>query len=267
MQELRIAGECVSFEQGFAEVERAAAAAERAAKSLAAAAKAMVRAAQEGNIGAIARNAQRLNDAATMASQESANAGAAWPFNAQAEEEYLQERYARELLATADSIGLKMQPRDGLLLSYPFIIRVLPSERAVRINKTKFPGLRPSRLAAKLKADQERKSRAAVAPFLDALYAAYQLVAGKHEGGSVPLARIYRALTILPGSSSEYTKDDFARDLFALDRSGVTQTRSGASLSLPASTGTRAPASTFVCVAPDGEVVTYYAISFTQRAS
>jgi hypothetical protein len=267
MQELQIAGDRVSFEQGFAEVEKAAGAAEKAAKSLAAAAKAMVRAAQEGNIGAISRNAQKLNEAASTAARESANAGAAWPFNAQSEEAYLQDRYARELLAIADSIGLKMQPRDGLLLSYPFIIRVLPAERAVRINKTRFPGLRPSRLAAKLKADQERTSRVAVAPFLEALYAAYQLVAVKHQGGSVPLARIYRAMTILPGAGAEYTKDDFARDLFALDRSGVTQTRSGAGLSLPASTGTKAPASTFVCVAPDGEVVTYYAISFTQGAS
>jgi hypothetical protein len=257
----------VSFEQGFGDVERAAAAAERAAKSLAAAAKAMVRAAQEGNIGAISRNAQRLNDAAQAAAQETVNAGSAWPFSEQAEEQFLAQEYTRELLAAADTVGLKMQPRDGLLLSYPFIIRILPAERAVRINKTKFSGLRPSRLVAKLKADQDRKSRAAVAPFLEALYAAYQLVSGKHDrGAGVPLTRIYRALTMLPGAASDYTRDDFARDLFSLDRSAVTHTRSGARLSLPASTGTKAPASTFVCVAPDGEVVTYYAVRFTEGA-
>lgn len=260
---MRLAGDCVSFEQGFADVERAAGAAERAAKALAAAAKAMVRAAQEGNIGAINRGGQRLNDAAQAAAQETHNACSAWPFSEQTEEQFLAEEYTRELLAAADAVGLKMQHRDGLLLSYPFIIRILPAERAVRINKTKFPGLRPSRLAAKLKADQERKSRAAVGPFLEALLAAYELVAGKHDkGAGVPLMRIYRALTMLP--TSDYTKDDFARDLFSLDRSGVTRTRSGAKLSLPASTGTKAPGSTFVCVAPDGEVVTYYAIRFTQ---
>lgn len=256
----------MSFEQGFAEVERAAAAAEKAARTLAAAAKAMVRAAQEGDIGAIGRNAQKLGDAAEIAGQETANARSAWPFSSQAEEEFLQDSYTAELLGAAETAGLKMQQHDGVLVSYPFIIRVLPGERAVRINKKRFPGLRPSKLVARLKADQNRKSRAAVQPFLEALHAAYRLVCGKEgDGSSVPLARIYRALTMLPGS--DYSRDDFARDLFSLDRSGVTETRSGARVALPASTGTKTPANIFVCVAPDGEVVTYYAIRFSQGAS
>jgi hypothetical protein len=99
----------VSFEQGFAEVERAAAAAEKAAKSLAAAAKAMVRAAQEGNLGAIHRGAQRLDDAARTAAQEAGNAGSVWPFSEQAEEQFLTEAYIAELLAAAEAVGLKIQ--------------------------------------------------------------------------------------------------------------------------------------------------------------
>jgi len=255
----------VSFEQGFADVERAAATAEKAAKGLAAAAKAMVRAAQEGDIAALDRNAEKVGGAAETAAREAANARRAWPFSPEAEEQFLQDGYTAELLGAADSIGLKMQPRDGTLVSYPFIIRILPGERAVRINKTRFTGLRPSRLAAKLKADQDRKSKSAMQPFLEALHNAYRLVCGKdHHGASVPLARIYRAFTMLPGA--EYSKDDFARDLFSLDRSGITETRSGARVALPASTGTKTPGNTFVCVAPDGEVVTYYAIRFTQGA-
>jgi hypothetical protein len=258
----------VSFEQGFADVEKAAAAAEKAAKVLAAAAKAMVRAAQEGDIGAIGRNAQKLGEATETAAQETANARGAWPYSLEAEEGFLRDGYTAELLGAAETAGLKMQPRDGALVSYPFIVRILPGERAVRINKTRFPGLRPSKLVAKLKAARNRKSRAAVQPFLEALDAAYRLVCGRDgDGGSVPLARIYRAFTMLPGSASDYSRDDFARDLFSLDRSGVTETRSGARVALPASTGTKAPANTFVCVAPDGEVVTYYAIRFSQGAN
>jgi hypothetical protein len=257
----------VSFEESFGGVESAADAAEKAAKSLAATAKAMVHAAQEGDIGAIERNARKLGDAAQMAAREADNARSAWPLSPQDEERLLQESYAGELLAAADAVGLKMQPRDGLLVCYPFIIRILPAERAVRVNKTKLSGLRPSRLAAKLKADQTRKSKAAVAPFLEALYGAYRLLSAKDgKGASVPLVRIYRALTMLPGAASDYSRDDFARDLFSLDRSGVVETRSGARLSLPASTGTKAPANTFLCVAPDGEVVTYYAIRFSEGA-
>jgi len=255
----------VSFEAGFGAVESAAVTAEKAARSLAATAKAMVHAAQAGDLGAIERNARKLSDAAQMAAREADNARSAWPFSSEDEERFLREGYAGELLATADAMGLNMQPRDSQLVCYPFIIRVLPAERAVRINKTKLSGLRPSRLAAKLKADQTRKSRAANAPFLEALYEAYRLLSAKDgKGGSVPLARIYRALTMLPGAASDYSRDDFARDLFSLDRSGVIETRSGARLSLPASTGTRTPANTFVCVGPDGEVVTYYAIRFSE---
>ena len=47
------------------------------------------------------------------------------------------------------------------------------------------------------------------------------------------------ALTMLPGSTADYDQTDFVRDLFLLDRSGVTHTKSGAACSLPASTGTK----------------------------
>ena len=255
----------MNFEQGFADVERAAGAVLRATRLLAAAARVMVRAAQEGDIAAIGRSAQRISEAAEAATQDAANARSAWPYSAQTEEDYLKEQYAAELVAAAQARGLEMQARDGLLVAYPSIIRVLPAERVVRINKTRSPGVRPSRLVAKLKAAQERKSRGSIQPFLEALYAAYLLVRGKEgTAGSVALGRIYRAFTLLPGSASDYSRDDFARDLFTLDRSGINQTRAGARISLPASTGTKDSRDTFVCVAPNGEIVTYYALKFSE---
>jgi hypothetical protein len=81
-------------------------------------------------------------------------------------------------------------------------------------------------------------------------------------GTTILLAQIYKALTILPMLSGEYDKNDFARDLLMLDRSGVRTTKTGLSFSLPAATGTKGSKDIFASVGPDGEVVTFYAINF-----
>jgi len=252
----------VNFEQGFSEVERAATGIVRTAATLASAAKAMIRAARDGDIASVSKSAQKLGSLADTVLQEISNTRSAWPFNADGEERYLKEQYTDELLRAAEKEGVKMQRRDGQLIAYPFIVRVLPAERAIQLNRTKIAKLRPSKLMAKLKVAQAHKSKGSVQPFLEALYSAYALVAGP-DGGAVTLAKIYKAFTLLPNSSAEYSRDDFARDLLTLDRSGIAETKSGARFSLPASTGTKESRDTFACVAPDGEVVTYYAIHFT----
>ena len=82
----------------------------------------------------------------------------------------------------------------------------------------------------------------------------------------MPLDRIYRLLTSLPGINREYDRTDFARDLYNLDSSGLRRTRSGASVSFPASTGTRRPRGLFSFVGPDGRDVEYYGVRFTEEA-
>ncbi len=71
---------------------------------------------------------------------------------------------------------------------------------------------------------------------------------------------------MLPGSTANFDQTDFVRDLFLLDRSGVNKTKSGATCSLPASTGTKGARNLFYFIAPDGETVTYYGIRFTEVA-
>jgi len=254
----------VSLEQAFADTEKAAEGAVRAAAALSSAVKALHRAAIHGDLVQIDRLTERLASACDTATREVANARTAWPLSPDAEGNYLREQYADELLQQAQSDGLNLHRQDETLVATPSVVRILPDERAVRIGRKRIHSLRPSRLIALLKEIQARKPRANSQRFLDALYSAYALVAGDSASGkTVRLADIYRAFTLLPGSSSDYGKDDFARDLFVLDRSGVTQTRSGARVSLPASTGTRGSRDTFVCAAPDGQLVTYYAVKFT----
>jgi hypothetical protein len=253
----------VTFEEACQQAEQAARSAEQAARRLVTAARALVKAASDGDIGRIRKAGEKLSQEADMANQEAAKAGSAWPLDSQAEEQYLREEYSQELLLSAQENGLKMQPHDGTLVAYPVVLRVTPGQRAVVLNRRRVSTLRPSRLIARIKAIQNRRSAGNPQTFLEMLFFAYKLLAqGERYGTAVSLEEIFRILTLLPGT--DYNKEDFARDLLSLDRSGTSITRSGARLSLPASTGTRDSRHTFLCATPEGEIVTFYGIRFSE---
>ena len=77
------------------------------------------------------------------------NVGVAWPFDDEQEVQYLKaaDGYAAELRRVASEKGLVIRERDGHLICHPFIVRIIPSERAVRIDKKKVSTIRPSHLA------------------------------------------------------------------------------------------------------------------------
>ena len=183
------------------------------------------------------------------------------------EQEYLASgAYVKELLAAAEAQGLTIVEEDNLLLCYPSLLRVLPADAAIEIDKVRERRLRPSVLVASLVRAQERDVRFKADAFLDSLRAAYELLVsgeGKRPDGVVRLLDIWAVLTILPGQRAQYSKQEFARDLYLLDRSGVTHTaRSPRCLRWSASTGTKGPG-TLVTVAPSGQQQRYWGVSFT----
>lgn len=252
------------FEQACAGSERAAAAAAKAAAGLATAAKHLAKAAQDGDIAKIRKAADAIKSAEETARQEARNAQLAWPFTADQEETLLRERYERELLAAAVERGLKISRQDDRLIVYPSILRLLPEARAVQVDRTKVTALRPSKLAEQLKANQSKKPRFRPEQFLESLYRAYKLVVGPKGVQGTTLDAVYQALTLLPGAAKEYVKPDFARDIYFLQSSNATTTKSGARVSFPASTGTKGTSKLFTFVGPDGTPVVYYGITFTE---
>jgi hypothetical protein len=254
----------LTFEQGFTDAERAADAAGKAVTALAGSVKQLRRAASEGDLPKIRKTCERLTAILDSTRQEVDNARGAWPFTSEQEEQYLRDSYAGEVITVAAAANLQIQQLDEGLVAFPSILRIVPAERAVRINRKKSAAVRPSHVVKTLQAIQSRKSKASVESFLSVLHRAYRLLAGKEYGKTVALAAIYDALTMLPGSTANYDRTDFVRDLFLLDRSNVTTTKSGAVCSLPASTGTKAPKGTFSFIAPNGEAVTYYGIRFSE---
>ena len=68
-------------------------------------------------------------------------------------------------------------------------------------------------------------------------------------------------LTVLPGQSAAYSQQEFARDIYLLDESGVDRTKDGLRMTLPASSGART-SSTLATVMRNGELKIYYGIAF-----
>ena len=259
----------VSFEQAFSDTERAAEAVSESVRRVGTEARALARAAKTGNLSAIRRAQAGLDDALNALQQNAVNASH-WPFHEEEEEQYMADRYAEELRHAAEKQGLDMYERDGNLISYPSIVRIVPRERAVRIDRKKVSTIRPSHLASVLMANQNKSSGFSSTRFLESLYNVYSDIISNESsdrGRVVQLARIYRLLTSLPGANREYDRSDFARDLYLIDSNGPKLTRRGAVVSFPSSTGTRRRSSDlFSFIGLDGQSVEYYGIRFSEDA-
>jgi hypothetical protein len=231
-----------------------------------------------GNAGALAKRLKRLKAAAQSGdlreidkavpelrelagALQSQTAALAFEFD---ETCYFPDAFLAELEAAAEAEGLNVFVRDGKLYCYPLLVRVRGSERAARIGAKTERGIRPSALAARLKQLRSRPPLLGPEAFLALLHRAWSHCAAANESPVLRLAEIYDVLTLMPGTSKDYTRDDFARDLYMLDSSGISKTGGGVEFRFSASTGTRSAADTFLCIAEDGSEKRYYGISFTQ---
>jgi hypothetical protein len=216
-------------------------------------------AAVSGDLREIGKSLGDLKDVAAAVNEHSGSLAFAFD-----DSNYFPDAFLRELLEAAQAKGLTVFAQDGKLYCYPLLVRVKPAERAVQIGKKTERGVRPSALATKLRQLQAKPARFKPADFLGLLHRAYRHCASAKESTVLTLAEIYDVLTLMPGSAKDYTRDDFARDLYLLDKSGVTRMDNGIVFRFSASTGTRNLASTFICIAEDGSEKRYYGIGFSK---
>ena len=263
----------VSFERAFDDVTNSCDEALKATQTLSRQIRQLRKASQVGNIAQVKRAQARLADTLDELARPVNDAVNAWPYDDEQELQHFQDGYAAELRHVASEKGLHILERDGQLISHPSVVRLMPSDKAVRIDRKKVSTIRPSHLADTLLKAQKNPPRSRPQPFLEALYRVYQAVTRDSSsrraiGGTaalvIPLANIYNLFVALPGVRRDYTATDFARDLYQLDSSGVNTTRSGARVSFPASTGARSARNLYVFVTPDGAEVKYYGIRFMQ---
>lgn len=172
--------------------------------------------------------------------------------------------YGAELRIAADKCGLAMLEDRDYLACHPSIVRIIPECMAIEIDRQRQYQLRPSKVSSVLAARQHRPPRFKPDSFLNSLARAYDLTAarsGRASGSVIRLADIWSTFTLLPGQEQDYTKEEFARDLYDLDRSGCTVTRSALRLRWYGSSGTRATG-VLTVIALDGRQRQYWGVRF-----
>jgi hypothetical protein len=178
--------------------------------------------------------------------------------------------FRQELLTTAQQMGVNLYEHDGYLFSYPVLLKILHKERAVSIDRIRESRLRPSVLVKRLKEVQNKPLRFKPQTFSEMLYTAYSIVVagrGKHligKGTVIPLLELYQLLTLLPWQASEYTRQEFGRDVYLLDKIGTITTKNDHRANFHASTGVRDVSRTLTVIAQGGREKTYYGISFVK---
>ena len=263
-----------SFDDVLIAAEADAAQTLAAASGLASLARRLKKAAVDGNLGVLHKLGGELDDHRTQVRATTHDLGISlnsvrlWPASGINEAVSFKERYSSELRAVAAASGINIEERDGHMASFPSVVSV-SDERSVAIDRKKLPGIRPSRVVDKLQENRRKIDRYSPAQFLEALHNVYAHLAKNEmskslqtgEGPVVPLIAVYKILTVRPGSTRDYTKVDFARDLFGLEYKGLNRTKKGAEVALTGSSGTR-QSGTFSFVGPDGQVGTWSGVRF-----
>ena len=254
------------LEKSLAKTESDAEAALKVAGTALSALRKFRAAAKVGDLRELRRTIEAADQAITALKQQIANAKDGWDFD---EDAYLSgSAFRSELLETARQMAVKIFERDDRLYCYPFLIRM--DERTVLIDKAREKRLRPSVLVGHLKELQNKPVQFKSEAFLECLSSAYSTAVktrGKDRlstGAVVPLVEIYALLTLLPGQSKEYSKQEFARDLYLLDQGGVRTTRNRSVVSFHAASGREPVSKVISIVTRNGELKRYYGISFTQ---
>lgn len=262
------AGGSVSLEAALAATEAEADDALAVAKRLQSVVAAARKAATSGDLRALRRSLAGAEDALADAAEAVGRLREGWTLSEEDETELLASgAFARELMQHAEAAGLAIFDQDGVLSSYPSLVRTVPRQQAVTIDRKPHRQIRPTALVAHLAALRNREPSLSEARFAETIHAAYRILTPE-PGVMVRLTDIYGALTLLPAAAKEYGVQEFARDVYLLDRSGHTTVRSGATLRLSAgATSARDRRNLLLVVTREGVEKSYYGVEFTPAAA
>jgi hypothetical protein len=268
---LVIIGACgMRFEQVAEESLLALEPAIKAAKKGAAAASASGKMLNDGNIRNLARKLAEAEEELARAVEGIRAFEEQW--SAMETYDYFgSEEYMSELLSAIDEAGVDAHRVADVLYVYPALVRLDPNSQSVRIDKKLDYRVRPKTLAAILKDIQNRPSKFPSGRFLTSLFRVYKAL-GSHNlkrgeewaGKSVYLKDIYEVISAAPGS--DYTEQEFVRDIYLLDASGDDLEVRGHQAVLEASSSTRDDRKTLSIITRDGQKRLYCTIRFNRLA-
>jgi hypothetical protein len=254
-----------AWEQQLGGLERQAQAVLRAAHRLRKAAQEGAVAGFASAIGAVRDDAAKLQDAVGQAAN---------PPAIDVGEKFANGTFLAELAEAAAAANVTLVQRDGRVTAYPVVLRLEPRGPGVRIGRRLERRIRPSFLAAQLRALQQRPNRFNARGFLDRLFKPYQaLAAGRApdwranrpgEGPLVPFVELHELLTLLPAAAADYPVEELLCDLLRLDRQPDSRTGRGHRFQLGGSTGTKG-ARRLTIFDETGAQHDYYAIRFVSE--
>lgn len=252
-----------SLEDALTQFERETAS---AVKSLGAAlreAKKLQAAAAHGQMRDLRNGIDTSTKLADQAADAVRDLRSAWTFDEATH--FASGGFTKEVLALGEQEGLRAVESDERILSFPVIVQISPTDATVVIDKVRERRVRPSLVVRRLKTLQVAPPRFKPEPFLETLAAAYDLTvaARAQRAGTIQkVVDLYAVLTLMPGAGREYSKQEFARDLYLLDKSGVVTTKDGRTMSLPGSALTRTGGAVLSTVTRSGQPKGYAGISF-----
>jgi hypothetical protein len=249
------------LEAALDDFERETAAAVKALSAALREAKKLESAAKSGQLRDLRNGIDNSAKLADQAADAVRDLRGAWSFDEAAY--FTKGGFTREVLALGAQQDLQAVESDERILSFPVIVQISQGDTTVLIDKVRERRVRPSVLVKQLKALQAKPPKFKAEAFLETLSAAYDLaVASKAQrpGSVMKVLDLYAVLTLMPGASREYSKQEFARDLYLLDQSGVTKTSADRVMSLPASALTRS--GSLSTVTRSGQPKVYAGISF-----
>jgi hypothetical protein len=243
--------------------------AERQAATLLKAVRRLRRAAREGSVASLPASIAAAKADADRHGEPLAKAAATLDYDVA--DAFASGAWLDELAAAAKDAGVVLVRRDGRVTAYPVALRLDARAQGVRIGRKLERRLRPSFVAAQLKALQQRPERFNARQFLDRLFALYASTARAEDpawrpgqpgpGPLVSLADLHDLLTLLPAAGTDYPQEEFVADLLRLDRQPDATDGHGRRFELGGSTG-RKGGKRLTLFDETGEQHDYYAIRF-----
>jgi hypothetical protein len=243
--------------------------AERQAAALLQSVRRLRRAVREGAIASLPAAIGAAQAAADRTSEPLAKAAASVHYDVAAA--FASGTWLDELAAAARAAGVVLVRRDGRVTAYPVALRPDVRAQGVRIGRKLERRIRPSFVAAQLKALQQRPERFNARQFLDRLFALYASRARAEDpawrparpgqGPLVSLSELHDLLTVLPAAGADYPQEEFVVDLLRLDRQPDATDSRGRRFELGGSTG-RKGGKRLTVFDETGEQHDYYAIRF-----
>lgn len=255
------------LEEALIRLEGKLADVESAANALTKAVRRVRGAAKSGQVGDIEKGLPLVAQRAQEAAAATDTLDDSWQFIAS---EHLSTGFLDELRTAASEAGLSLFEKDGRIYCFPLLLRLEPRDAAVRIGKKLERRIRPKELVRLLAAMQRRPQRFKEQQFLELLYQAYRLKAGtdwqKTGGGQgpvTPVADLHAVFTLLPGS--DYTIEEFGRDLLLLDRKPDLRTKDGCTFQFPGATLGRTGVRRVTVYDEEGRERTYIGMRFRRE--